>query len=66
MTTKPPSAVAAAPTQTSVPATRLAPLAPLLPLILGIALVLVIGFAGSETLHDAAHDLRHSSGFPCH
>ena len=63
MTTKPPSAVAAAPTQTSLPATRLAPL---LPLILGIALVLVIGFAGSETLHDAAHDLRHSSGFPCH
>ena len=66
MTTNPPSAVAAAPTQTSAPATRLSPLAPLLPLILGIALVLVIGFAGSETLHDAAHDLRHSSGFPCH
>ncbi|MCG8624112.1 MAG: CbtB-domain containing protein [Proteobacteria bacterium] len=26
----------------------------------------MIGFAGSEMLHGAAHDLRHASGFPCH
>lgn len=24
------------------------------------------GFAGSETLHNVAHDTRHSYGFPCH
>ena len=24
------------------------------------------GFAKSQTLHDAAHDMRHATGFPCH
>lgn len=33
---------------------------------LGAALVFVAGLAQSETLHDAAHDVRHSTGFPCH
>ena len=33
---------------------------------LGAGLLFLSGFANSATLHDAAHDLRHASGFPCH
>ncbi len=33
---------------------------------LGVVLVFASGFAHSQTLHDAAHDMRHSTGFPCH
>ena len=29
-------------------------------------LMLAAGFAHSQTLHDAAHDVRHGTGFPCH
>jgi len=35
-------------------------------LTLGGALVFAAGFAQSQVLHDAAHDVRHSTGFPCH
>jgi cobalt transporter subunit CbtB len=35
-------------------------------LFLGAFFVWGIGLAQSETLHDAAHDTRHSYGFPCH
>ncbi len=35
-------------------------------LVFGLFLVLVSGFAGSDVLHNAAHDTRHSIGFPCH
>jgi len=35
-------------------------------LVFGLFLVLVSGFAGSNVLHNAAHDTRHSIGFPCH
>lgn len=38
----------------------------LIVLALGITIIATIGFAGSEMLHGAAHDLRHASGFPCH
>ena len=34
--------------------------------LIGASLVLLSGFAQSQTLHDAAHDMRHSTGFPCH
>lgn len=33
---------------------------------LGAALIFVAGLAQGETLHDAAHDVRHATGFPCH
>ncbi len=33
---------------------------------LGFAILYVAGFAGSATLHEAAHDARHSLNFPCH
>jgi cobalt transporter subunit CbtB len=33
---------------------------------LGTAIVFLAGLAQSQTLHDAAHDVRHATGFPCH
>jgi cobalt transporter subunit CbtB len=33
---------------------------------LGIGILYVVGFAGAETIHSAAHDTRHSLNFPCH
>ena len=35
-------------------------------LFLGAFFVWGVGLANSQTLHDAAHDTRHSYGFPCH
>lgn len=34
--------------------------------LLGFAILLAVGFAPLEVIHNAAHDTRHSSGFPCH
>jgi cobalt transporter subunit CbtB len=34
--------------------------------LIGATVVFVAGFAHSQTLHDAAHDMRHTTGFPCH
>lgn len=33
---------------------------------LGLVVLFVVGFAGAETIHNAAHDTRHSLNFPCH
>jgi len=38
----------------------------ILALVFGAFLVLGAGFAHSQTLHDAAHDVRHAFAFPCH
>ncbi|HWT62852.1 MAG TPA: CbtB domain-containing protein [Ochrobactrum sp.] len=35
-------------------------------LMLGAFLIYGVGLAHSDTLHDSAHDTRHSYGFPCH
>ncbi|MGL6209166.1 MAG: CbtB domain-containing protein [Paracoccaceae bacterium] len=34
--------------------------------VLGLSLLFVAGHAQSAALHDAAHDVRHATGFPCH
>lgn len=34
--------------------------------LIGAVLVFTAGLAQSEALHDAAHDVRHATGFPCH
>jgi cobalt transporter subunit CbtB len=34
--------------------------------ILGAGLVYFAGFSHIEAVHNAAHDTRHSSAFPCH
>lgn len=37
-------------------------------LVLGFGLVILyaVGFSPFERAHNAAHDTRHASGFPCH
>ncbi|MEE8393255.1 MAG: CbtB domain-containing protein [Rhodospirillales bacterium] len=46
---------------------RLSAVAPaLLAAIFGVFIVLGVGFADSSTIHNAAHDARHSFSFPCH
>jgi len=34
--------------------------------LLGSVLVWGVGFSHLSVLHNAAHDVRHSNGFPCH
>ncbi len=35
-------------------------------LALGVGIVFVSGHVQAAALHDAAHDVRHATGFPCH
>ena len=34
--------------------------------LIGVAVISVTGHVQATTLHDAAHDVRHATGFPCH
>ena len=34
--------------------------------ILGSVILYGAGFANSAVVHNAAHDIRHAQGFPCH
>jgi cobalt transporter subunit CbtB len=34
--------------------------------LLGLFVLGVLGFSHIEVVHNAAHDYRHSMGFPCH
>ncbi len=34
--------------------------------VLGGVVLFAAGHAQSAALHDAAHDVRHATGFPCH
>lgn len=34
--------------------------------VLGASALFMAGLAQSAVLHDAAHDVRHATGFPCH
>ncbi len=34
--------------------------------LIGATLLFTAGFANPAVMHDAAHDTRHSIGFPCH
>ncbi|KAF1048842.1 MAG: hypothetical protein GAK35_00108 [Herbaspirillum frisingense] len=60
----PSSTVDQAQTGSSVWRDRVAP--SLLAFALGAALIYGAGFASKVELHNAAHDGRHSAGFPCH
>ena len=35
-------------------------------MLLGIVILYGTGFAQTSAAHNAAHDMRHSQGFPCH
>ncbi|MBV1897355.1 MAG: CbtB-domain containing protein [Rhodobacteraceae bacterium] len=34
--------------------------------VFGLGIMFVVGHVQASTLHDAAHDVRHATGFPCH
>lgn len=54
-------------TQTaSISASRSLLLPCLMAAFIGIAMIFVVGHVQASTLHDAAHDVRHATGFPCH
>ncbi len=55
---------AAAPAATASGAWRAVQLA--LAAILGVVTIGMAGFASMPAMHNAAHDYRHSMGFPCH
>lgn len=33
---------------------------------LGVLMIWGVGFSPTASVHNAAHDVRHSTGFPCH
>jgi cobalt transporter subunit CbtB len=35
-------------------------------MLIGSALLFLVGFAPLPAVHNAAHDTRHSAAFPCH
>ncbi|GGO54459.1 cobalt transporter subunit CbtB [Roseovarius pacificus] len=35
-------------------------------MVLGLGIITIAGHVQASTLHDAAHDVRHATGFPCH
>ncbi|MCC7321802.1 MAG: CbtB-domain containing protein [Rubellimicrobium sp.] len=53
-------------TTLSLPAIRSTLVPVLMSALLGLGIVVAAGVAQSATLHDAAHDMRHATGFPCH
>ena len=34
--------------------------------VIGFGIIVVAGHVQAGALHDAAHDVRHATGFPCH
>lgn len=34
--------------------------------VVGLGIISVAGHVQADTLHAAAHDVRHATGFPCH
>lgn len=48
------------------PISRSVLLAPTLFFVLGMGIISVAGHVQASALHDAAHDVRHATGFPCH
>ena len=50
--------------KTSVAGTRFMPA--LFAVILGLGVITLTGHVQASALHDAAHDVRHATGFPCH
>jgi len=35
-------------------------------MLLGGVMLYIAGFMGTAEMHNAAHDMRHTIGFPCH
>jgi len=54
------------PASAAVAGRWLAALPAMLAILLGLLIVGVSGFSHLDVIHNAAHDTRHSNGFPCH
>lgn len=50
----------------TVPATISKPLQLIGAFMLGVVIMYAAGFVNTSAVHNAAHDMRHSQGFPCH
>jgi len=61
--TNEPRAIAATPAQSKVSSNILAIIATA---FIGLGIVTVAGNVQASAIHDAAHDVRHATGFPCH
>lgn len=61
--TNEPRAIAATPSKSIVSTNMLSILAAG---FIGLGIVTVAGNVQASTLHNAAHDVRHATGFPCH
>jgi cobalt transporter subunit CbtB len=46
--------------------TESAVLPALMAMLLGFAIIGIVGFSTIDVVHNAAHDTRHSNAFPCH
>ena len=57
--------LAAARTQATT-ASSARPLQLLSVMLLGGVMLYLAGFMGTAEMHNAAHDMRHTIGFPCH
>ena len=64
MTTLPTETASAQDAVTTLTASRAVPL--FMAALLGIFIVGGVGFSHLLAVHNAAHDYRHSMGFPCH
>ena len=54
-------------TQTDIKQLSVMRYAPVLFLaVIGVAVITLTGHVQAAALHDAAHDVRHATGFPCH
>ena len=51
---------------TSISTTFSKPLQLTSAMLLGIVILYGVGFIQTSAAHNAAHDMRHSQGFPCH
>jgi cobalt transporter subunit CbtB len=51
-------------TMTTATAAGLLPIA--FAALIGLGIIVVTGHVQAQGLHDAAHDMRHATGFPCH
>lgn len=58
-----PRVIAATPTKSIVSSNMLAIIATA---FIGLGIVTVAGNVQASAIHDAAHDMRHATGFPCH
>jgi cobalt transporter subunit CbtB len=50
----------------ALPNTASAVVQALFAMMLGVFVVGFVGFSQLDAIHNAAHDTRHSSAFPCH